>query len=58
MQANSATATVVMATTESSDEEPIVVVTPNGDYHIRKIEYVVPVEETSQSASAEFVLNK
>ena len=49
-------ASPVSETTTDSDEETMVVVTTNRDYYVRRVKFVKPVQETSQSASAELVL--
>ena len=36
----------------------MVVVTPKRDYHITKVKFTRPVEETYQAASAELVIAK
>ena len=40
-----------------SDEESMVVVTPTRDYYITREKFVMPVQESCQSASAELVLS-
>ena len=50
-------AVFVPATVTESDEESMVVVTPPRDYYITREKFVTPVQETSQSASAELVLS-
>ena len=40
------------------DQDTMVVVTPTRDYHIIKVKFTRPVEETYQAASAELVIAK
>ena len=40
------------------NQDTMVVVTPKRDYHITKVKFTIPVEETYQAASAELVIAK
>ena len=51
-------ASPVSVTTTDSDEETMVVVATNRDYYVSRVKFVKPVQETSQSASAELVLSR
>lgn len=54
---DSVAATVAMTTTDSNDEEVLVIVTPHGDYCIKNSKFKKPVQETCQYGTAELVLN-